>query len=291
MEPQQFILLCQEQYTTQNNQRRQELMTILPTEITDLNQVNYYLTILQSTDNIYAIQFIISLLKNSIDKQPEAYVNISVQIQTALLQTISTQNCPPFILRGCLNVFAILVVYSWKNPQNSQYIVTTINQLLQTNQQKNILLAIQLMFYVFDNAHGLFSKMNLEKHQIMSIKTDIISELIKMIILIIKQSPINEQNTEIFKIGVEALSASIYLCHNWSYEEDDPSWVHLPPKILMIIEDIELYKKICLIYMNYCNTQTSSSTLQLLFTLCSLRKTKIEGIMDKTVSVNIICGL
>ena len=288
MDPQQFILLCQEQYTTQNNQRRQELMQILPTEITDISQVNYYLQILQSTDNIYAQQFIISLLNKSVNQQTDAFLNISVQIQTVLLKTITTKNCPAFISRGCLNIFAILVVYSWKNQQNYQQIVSTVQQLLQTNNQQNIMVAMQLMFYIFDNAHGLFSKMNLEKHQIMSIKTDVIAELIKLMVMILKQSSINEENMELFKICVEAISASIYLCHNWSYEEDDPSWIHLPPQILMCIEDADLYNKICLIYVNYCNTKTSTSVLELLFTLVSLRKTRIEGMMDKTISINII---
>ena len=194
MDPQQFILLCQEQLTTHNNQRRQELMQILPSEITDISQVNYYLTILQSTDNIYAQQFIISLLTKTVNQQTEAFLNISVQIQTVLLKTITTPNCSPIIMRGCLNLFAILVIYSWKNKQNYQYIITTIQQLLQTNQQNNILLAMQLMYYIFDNAQNLFSKMNLEKNEIMSIKTDVIAELIKLMIAIIKQSPIDEAN-------------------------------------------------------------------------------------------------
>ncbi|EKE41347.1 hypothetical protein ENUP19_0304G0015 [Entamoeba nuttalli] len=286
--PQQFITFCEELYTTPNNQRRKELIEILPISLEKKEDLSDYLSLLLQTDNVYAQQYIISLILNSFKLSPSTFLSCSNDIQTTLLKVIQKSTTQGFIARSCYNLFSITVVYSWKTPDNSEIFLTTIRALVNSLKPMLINIAVHLIFCVLDGAQSNFSKMNLEKNQISTIKTTVIFELMKLLISLIKSIQLIPNNEDLIKTILNSLNSGIGLCHSWHYDEEYVNWIHLPEKIYVVVQDEEFYQKLIEIYGVFASTTTSSVVMELLFVLASLRQISVPNAMSKQRAVELL---
>ncbi|KAL7722952.1 Ran binding protein [Entamoeba marina] len=247
---QEFDQMTQEIYTTHDSNRRNALLSILPQELANEQQSFFFLRILEQTTNEFALQYLVSLFTSSVKKHPHFFKPLSNQIQVVLLEVVNSKTVPNHIYRSIFSLFALLVVSTWDNVQSQTDFVQTIKQLIQQQQIRSKLIASYLMFYVMDDSRS--------------------------------------KNEEIIRRVLSAINSGIFLCHSWHYEEDDPSWIHLPKNIYLLLEDIEFYQQLFADYLTFQNTPTSSTILELLFVTSSFKRIHTHSNFQKSEVVKAV---
>lgn len=152
--PSQLVSFAEELYTTRNNERRKEIMRVMPSELTTPEEASVYISLLSQVTNVYSQQYILSLLTNSLKKHTSTLLLVSVKIQEAVLVLIKGQNIPKFIQRTVYSLFSLTVVLSWKDVSTHQQFLALIQALLEQNQILQTTIAVNIIFYVLDVCIG-----------------------------------------------------------------------------------------------------------------------------------------